>query len=1131
MNDLRHQRKVTCPALPAPHVHREALVSRVNDILTRHVAVTGSDAQPSPYKLLLLHAPAGYGKTTLLADFAQQTHHLCCWYFLDQTDTDRMTFLTILLLSIRQQFPDFGRMLDSLLTGASSEHANHPATLNYFDMVVDILVSAIETDIAERFVLLLCNYQEINELPDMNTMVNSLLSKLPRQCVLVIESRVIPHLDFAQLLTERMAFGLGVNQLRFTATQIHQLAQLQGVGPFTDAEAHQLMLTFDGWITGILLGTRLGDAQQFQQNRLAPLFADVPESQVVSPYLFSYVVNEVFKNHQTAYTFLREACVLQEMPPVLCAKLLDISLSQASTHLHYLEQQGLFVTHSGEGSSLVYTCSSVLRKLFYEELRQDTPERFSQLHRRAAELLSVSNNYRQAIFHALEASAHEIAVRLMIASAEQMMNQGHAETLARWIDAFSTATTTRYPQLLLIRANIYLRQGDHDAALPLLDTADTAVVQALTNQTSLLDIPNLPALQAELAIVRSKVLYRQREYQQSQFLCQQVLTSLPADEVTLRAEAHMRLGLCYILLGDFTAGIAQVQKALQLWGRHTIQRQTADGHSVLARAYALLGNFALAEHHMTRALACWDQLQDNWGKIDNLVRLGNIKVRQGMFPEAETIFLDALAQARGPIRYLRGQAYALDCLGIFYQRQERYERALEVTEEALALARQLLDQSLIYDTLCDLAMIYLAMGDTATAMILISEVQVQTMSGNSIGYEQVIRDLIYGAIYLSQHQYTQAWTYLSTSEATLSQVGLKQEHLQALLRLATCHLAQNQVPDAVHCLEVAVLIIPICEGYEQVAQLEVRHLPRLQQALTTLPEMAKVRALLHLEARFQMTPNPEGPPSLQEKQLPPQPVSPAPVLEPTVPSKLTILAFGEPAIYLQQELVSRWRMARAMELCFYLLDCARPVRKEAIITELWPKVDEQTVRTFYSTIYYLRQALGGEAVIVAKGGSYALRLEVLYGKEVCYDVATFENVQTLAKHALDNEQDEEAKISYLAMVDLYRGDYVQPFYSDWCTNRRDELRNAYLNARHQLALITWRAEDLDESIVHWQHMLAVDNWLEEAHYGLMRCYSRQGKRGLALRQYQRCKDTLEQEFGAAPKASIQNLYQRLMGSL
>lgn len=1125
---------MSCPTLPAMHLHRETLVDLVNGLLTASKAETGREGQLPPYKLILLHAPAGYGKTTLLVDFARHTTLPCCWYVLDHTDTDRMTFLMVLVASIRQQFPRFGCALDPLFMSTSSENANHLADSNYFNIVIDTLVSALETEIPERFALFLCNYQEINDLVEMNSLISLLLQKLPQQCVLVIESRVIPHLDFVQLLAKQMIFGVGVDQLRFTTQEILALARLQGGESLTDTEAERLVRAFDGWIAGILLGTRLNSLQQFQQNLANPLFREVSERHITSQYLFSYVVNEVFKSHQAAYAFLKDACVLQEMPPATCAALLDISAAEAYQHLQYLEQQNLFVTHSGEGPGIVYTCSPVLRTLLYEGLFQEAPERFSFLHQRAAELLSATRNYSQAIYHALEASVNDSAAGLIIESAEEMMNQGHAETVARWIDAFPAQTTNRYPKLLLVRANIYLRQGDLHAVPPLLATAETAV-QALMSQASPLDTQNLPAVQAEISIIRSKILFRQREYQQGQLLCQQVLAHLPADEVELRADAHMRLGLCHILLGDFTAGIAQIQKALQLWGRHVIQRQTADGHSVLARAYSLLGNFSLAEHHMTRSRACWDQLQDSWGKIDNLVRLGALKVRQGAFAEAETILQEALTLASGPIHYLRGQAYALDCLGIFYQRQERYERALEVTEEALALARQLGDQYLLNDAICDLALIYLAMGDTATAMILISEVEVQSTSGDPIGYDQAVRDLIYGTVYLYQQQYSQAWPYLSASEATLRRIGLKQEHLLALLRLVAYHLAQDQLPDAIRCLEAAAPLITMCEGYEQLAHLEIRHLPGLLQALLTRPELAQARVVFHLDsagqsvaAREAQTPVPVPPPSAQTGGVPstsPTRSSPYPV------HTLTILALGEPVVSLHQEPITRWRMARAMELCFYLLNCGRPMRKEAIITDLWPDMDEQTTRTFYSTIYYLRQALGGEAVIVAKGGTYALRLDLFYGTSVWYDVAAFLEAQIQAKQALEDQQDALARVSYTRMVELYRGDYVQPFYSDWASMPRDELRSAYLDARQQLALIAWRAEEIDESIVHWQHMLAVDNWLEEAHYGLMRCYARQGKRGLALRQYQRCKDTLEQEFGVAPKTSVQNLYQRLMGAL
>lgn len=90
---------------------------------------------------------------------------------------------------------------------------------------------------------------------------------------------------------------------------------------------------------------------------------------------------------------------------------------------------------------------------------------------------------------------------------------------------------------------------------------------------------------------------------------------------------------------------------------------------------------------------------------------------------------------------------------------------------------------------------------------------------------------------------------------------------------------------------------------------------------------------------------------------------------------------------------------------------------------------------------------------------------------------------------------------WLIRVELYRGEYGRPFYSDWCTARRHELRTAYLEARRQLAQIAWRGAAFDESTEHWRSLLHVDNCVEEAHPGLMQCYVRQGKRSAALRQY------------------------------
>src|SRR2546421_5063924 len=106
--------KIVAPVLPLTILHRESLVTRLcENVSAGRFSLEGEEAY---HMLILLCAPAGYGKTTLLADFARSTNIPCCWYFLDQNDTDRYTFLSGLLASIRHRFPGFGAALDPLPT-------------------------------------------------------------------------------------------------------------------------------------------------------------------------------------------------------------------------------------------------------------------------------------------------------------------------------------------------------------------------------------------------------------------------------------------------------------------------------------------------------------------------------------------------------------------------------------------------------------------------------------------------------------------------------------------------------------------------------------------------------------------------------------------------------------------------------------------------------------------------------------------------------------------------------------------------------------------------------------------------------------------------------------------------------
>lgn len=1105
---LSQQRNITIPSLPSTILHREVLVNYLAELLTSCNAPTSEG--PPRYKLILLQAPAGYGKTTLLIEVARHIALPCCWYLLERSDRDPLTFVRTLLTSLRRQFPDFGEHLIPLFSSTAAQEFNSPLSM------LKALLEALTHEVPERFALFLCHYQEISESAESKSLIEYLSCHLPEQGILVLESRELPELDFASLLASRAMLGIGSDRLRFSPQEVQQLVRLQNNRALSIEEAEQLAEVFDGWVTGLLLSTRPGSIEFLLKNWDTPLTGIKPGIQAQRRILFSYVANEVFKHHQQMYTFLKEAAVLQKMTPVLCARLLELTEAEAGRRLHYLEQHGLFVTHKDDEPYRVYTCHPILRDLLYEELRQQNPERFRELHRHASSLLSAQKQYQQAIYHALEANMDEMAACLIITSAEQLMEQERLDMLQHWITAFSPSILQRHPRLLLILLTISIRTGESKKALSQLEQIDTLLAHA---SPDLIPPEELQRMQMEAALARAEIWVNQGKYQQAQQLCHQVLEQLPPDQARLRARAHAIFGESAGFIGELNTKIERYQKALHCWGRHTISWQTATGHIQLADSYRRLGLFTLAEHHSTRASACWEQMKNTRGNVSHLITRAALLRDQGKLKEAEQMLLQALALSKSLVYTERMQSYVLVHLGNLYQDQGHYERSLENCEKGLALANQLGDVWLLNFALLALARTYVSTGDAATAELLLSEMRVeQKQSFRPL--QQVQRELTLGTVRLRQRRHLEALALLDAAAETMNSRGLKEERIRALIRLAVCHLELRQLSAALQQLEELAQILRVIDSYEWLVHSQLRLFPQLRQLLDQEQACASLRALLHWELRTQTSIN-------QQRGAP----TPPPLLEsPKVAPRLKIIALGEPAVLLNEQPVTHWRMSKAMELCFYLLASQRPLRKEQILAALWQNVDEQNLQTFYSTIHYLRKALGSGAIIRFKGGVYTLDLTAFYSQEhIYYDVAIFEEQYTLACKALEEEEARTARSAFQKMVELYRGDYLQSFYSDWCNLRRNSLRQMYLDARQQLAQLSWQAKEIEESAMHWQQILAVDSCLEAAHYGLMRCYIRQGKRRLALWQYQRYKETLQRELGTAPGLAMQKLYRRLAG--
>jgi DNA-binding SARP family transcriptional activator len=121
-----------------------------------------------------------------------------------------------------------------------------------------------------------------------------------------------------------------------------------------------------------------------------------------------------------------------------------------------------------------------------------------------------------------------------------------------------------------------------------------------------------------------------------------------------------------------------------------------------------------------------------------------------------------------------------------------------------------------------------------------------------------------------------------------------------------------------------------------------------------------------------------------------------------------------------------------------------------------------------------------------------------------------------------------AAAEYELAIGLYQGDFLEDDpYDDWPVVTRERLRVAYLDTLDRLCQIYFDQEQFATCIMVSQLLLARDTCREDAHCRLMRCYSRQGQRYLALRQYQVCAEALRAELDVEPEPTTTQLYERI----
>ena len=212
-----------------------------------------------------------------------------------------------------------------------------------------------------------------------------------------------------------------------------------------------------------------------------------------------------------------------------------------------------------------------------------------------------------------------------------------------------------------------------------------------------------------------------------------------------------------------------------------------------------------------------------------------------------------------------------------------------------------------------------------------------------------------------------------------------------------------------------------------------------------------------------------------------------------------------------------------------IASCGRAVFKDVLIDTFWREADpEAAAKNLYVAIHGLRQAFKSVQPdfphILFYDDHYFLNPDM----DVWVDMEEFSKRYQAGQSLERRGSLTDAMQEYEAAENLYKGNLLEEdLYEDWIIPLRQGLLDNYLTILDHLSRYYLGEERYRICIQVCQKILARDDCHEDAHRRLMRCYSRQGKRNLAIKQYQTCTEALNRELGVHPMPETTELYQRV----
>jgi len=415
-------RRGACPPLHESFISRPRLVSRLLE-----------DREAS---LVLLAAPAGYGKTSTLSEWAECDARPFAWVTLREDDNDPRRLLASLALAVEQ------------LRAVDRRYARRSAVRLLGTAVLPGLLEALGTESAGA-VLVLDDVQVVRSRESLEVLAR-LAGAMPAGAKLVLASRTAPALALARVRAQHELLVLGARELAMTVPEAGALLAAAGLELDSD-ELELAVRRTEGWPAALYLASIAIREEADAGGALARFAA---EEELVSLYVREEVLAQMPPG---ALPFLVDTAILEELSAELC----DVVLGRVGSGLtlRALAAGNLLITPIDRGHRR-YRCHPLLREVLQAELSRMDPARARKRHKAAAGWFAERGQLKRALGHAMQARDLAHVGRLMWAQAPRTLFEEGETGMPADLDGLTAEQTASVPTLALLVAHRSLFNGD-----------------------------------------------------------------------------------------------------------------------------------------------------------------------------------------------------------------------------------------------------------------------------------------------------------------------------------------------------------------------------------------------------------------------------------------------------------------------------------------------------------------------------------------------------------------------------------------------------------------------------------------------------------------------------------------------